>query len=122
MNELVIQLLTNLLDFFPSIWNAIILGKEKNLLNALFLLFKKWFIFPSIAASGDFLGGPVFKNLPCSVGDVASIPGGGTKVLHATEHNWAQTPQLENLFGETKVPAWCKEDPVCCNQDPMQPK
>ena len=29
MNELVIQLLTNLLDFFPSIWNAIILGKEK---------------------------------------------------------------------------------------------
>ena len=27
------------------------------------------------------------KNLPCSVGDVGSIPGGGTKVLHATEHN-----------------------------------
>ena len=48
---------------------------------------KKWFIFPSIAASGDVPVRPVVKNLPCSVGDVGSIPGGGTKVLHATEHN-----------------------------------
>ena len=89
MNELVIQLLTNLLDFFPSIWNAIILGKEKNLLNALFLLFKKMIYF---SFNSSFRGLPwwvSFKNLPCSVGDVASIPGGGTKVLHAMEHKWA---------------------------------
>ena len=28
---------------------------------------------------GDFLGGPVVKNLPCNSGDVSSIPGWGTK-------------------------------------------
>ena len=88
MNELVIQLLTKLLDFFPSIWNAIILGKEKKYFKCFIFTFKKkWFIFPSIAASGDFPGGSVVTNLPCSVGDVGLIPGGGTKVLHAMEHS-----------------------------------
>ena len=33
---------------------------------------------------GDFLGGPVVKNLPFSTGDVGSIPGWGTKILHVT--------------------------------------
>ena len=27
--------------------------------------------------------GPVVKNLPCNAGDVDSIPGPGTKILHA---------------------------------------
>ena len=29
-------------------------------------------------------GGPVIKNLPCNAGDMGSIPGQGTKILHAT--------------------------------------
>ena len=35
--------------------------------------------------SWDFAGGPVVKNLPCSAGDVGSIPGWGTKMPHAAE-------------------------------------
>ena len=31
----------------------------------------------------DFPGGPVIKNLPLNAGDVASIPGWGTKIPHA---------------------------------------
>ena len=33
----------------------------------------------------DFPGGPVVKNQPCNAGDMGSIPGQGTKILHATE-------------------------------------
>ena len=33
---------------------------------------------------GHFPGGPVVKNLPCNVGDMGLIPGGGTKIPHAT--------------------------------------
>ena len=33
---------------------------------------------------GDFHGGPVVKNLPCNAGDKDSVPGWGTKGLHAT--------------------------------------
>ena len=38
-------------------------------------------------------GCPVVKNLPCNAGDLVSIPGWGTKILHAVE-------QL-SLFGAT---------------------
>ena len=31
----------------------------------------------------DFPGGPVVKNLPCNAQDVGSIPGWGSKILHA---------------------------------------
>ena len=34
---------------------------------------------------GDFLGGPVVKNLPCNAEDVGSIPGWGTSIPHAVE-------------------------------------
>ena len=33
----------------------------------------------------DFPCSPRVKNLPCSAGDVGSIPGQGTKILHAAE-------------------------------------
>ena len=33
----------------------------------------------------DFPGGSVVKNLPCSTGDITSIPGWGTKIPHALE-------------------------------------
>ena len=32
-----------------------------------------------------FPGGPVVKNLPSNAGDEGLIPGGGTKMPHATE-------------------------------------
>ena len=32
----------------------------------------------------DFSGGPVVKNPPSNAGDAGSIPGWGTKILHAT--------------------------------------
>ena len=34
---------------------------------------------------GDFPGGLVVKNLPCSAGDIGSILGQGTKIIPATE-------------------------------------
>ena len=33
----------------------------------------------------DFPGGPVIKNLPLNAGDVASIPGWGTKITACLE-------------------------------------
>ena len=33
----------------------------------------------------DLTDGPMNKNLPCNAGDVASIPGQGTKFPHAAE-------------------------------------
>ena len=33
----------------------------------------------------DFPGGPVVKNLPCTAGDMGSIPDGGTGILQAME-------------------------------------
>ena len=32
---------------------------------------------------GDFPGGPVVENPSANAGDVSSIPGAGTKILHA---------------------------------------
>ena len=33
----------------------------------------------------NFPGGPVIKNPPCNPGDKGSVPGQGTKILHAAE-------------------------------------
>ena len=43
-------------------------------------------------ASQCFPGGPVVKNLPCSVGDTGSIPGLGGS--HVSWSSWAHVPQL----------------------------
>ena len=32
---------------------------------------------------GDFPGGPVVESPPCNAGDTGSIPGWGTKIIHA---------------------------------------
>ena len=37
-----------------------------------------------LATYGDFPGGPMVKNLPSNAGNTGSIPGWGTKILHAT--------------------------------------
>ena len=38
---------------------------------------------------GDFLGGPVVKNLPCNEGDLCLIPAQGIKIPHAIELSWS---------------------------------
>ena len=38
-----------------------------------------------VSISLDFPGGPVVKNLPCNAGDMVSIPGQETKILHAVD-------------------------------------
>ena len=62
---------------------------------------------------GDFPGGPVVKNMPHNAGDVNSTPGQGTKVPHAMERLSPSTTGRESVC--CKDPAWCSEDPGCCN-------
>ena len=52
----------------------------------------------------DFPGGPVVKNPPSNGGDVGSMPGGGTKIVHAVRQISAH------------------EQPTCHKEDPVQPK
>ena len=63
---------------------------------------------PLKSVSGDFLGGPVVKNLPCNAGNVSSIPSWRTKIPHAMKQAslHATTTELMN----TAV-----KDPVCHN-------
>ena len=61
---------------------------------------------------GDFIGGPVVKNLPCNAGDMGSVSGRGSEIPQAVEqrglsiattepaHNWS-------LCTAMKDPAWC---------------
>ena len=42
-------------------------------------------ISPQNLENGDFLGGPVAKNLPSNAGDMGSIPGQGTKIPQASQ-------------------------------------
>ena len=60
----------------------------------------------------DFPGGPVVKNLPCSVGDVGSIPGQGTKIPHVLE-------QLNLCAAPTERHATIRE-PERCTQCKIQ--
>ena len=55
---------------------------------------------------GDFLGGPVVKNLPCNSGDVSSIPGWGTKIPHAAEHLRSNTVKI-NKYIFKKLSSFC---------------
>ena len=55
----------------------------------------------------DLLGSPVAGSLPSSVEDMGSIPGQGTKILHASE---------------LLSPCATTENPLHSNQNPMQPK
>ena len=40
--------------------------------------------FSHVKKTEDFLGRPVVKSLPLSSGDLGSVPGWGTKILHAS--------------------------------------
>ena len=64
---------------------------------------------------GDFLGGPVVKNLPCNTGDTGSILGQETEIPQASEQisprittTEARVPQLQSLCTAMK-------DPECRN-------
>ena len=58
----------------------------------------------------DFPSCPLVKNLPCSAGDIGSIPGKQTKIPHAIEQlslcstNRVCTPQREMLHDGPKFP------------------
>ena len=51
------------------------------------------------------------KNLLCDGGDMDSIPGRGTKIPNA----------VGQLILRVITTALEMNDPVCCNEDPMQP-
>lgn len=60
------------------------------------------------SSSGDFSGGPVIRDLPCSAKDV----------VHSLVRELPQaSEQLGSPRAATKNPASGKEDPVCCNWD-----
>ena len=46
--------------------------------------------------TGTFPSSPEVKNLPCNAGDVGLIPGGGTKIPHATGRLNTRTPRTES--------------------------
>ena len=52
-----------------------------------------------------FSGGSVVKNPPCNAGDLSSIPGWGTKILHAMEQLSPQATSTEPGSAATKDPA-----------------
>ena len=56
--------------------SATVFWKSCGAWNSMFWFKKPW---------KDFPGGPVVKNLPCNAGDLGSIPGRETKILHAKE-------------------------------------
>ena len=78
---------------------------------------------------GDFPGGPVVKNPSCNAGDAGSIPGWGTKILHAagqlspsaatTEPTWATTTESTRSGAHTpqleRSPSAARKDPECRN-------
>ena len=47
-----------------------------------------------------FPGGPVVESLSCNVGDVGSIPGRGTRILHAVEQHVLHAEGLCTSAGE----------------------
>ena len=55
----------------------------------------------------DFPGGPVVKNPPCNAGDLGAIPGGGTKILYATD---------------LLSPRAATREPICRNERPCMMK
>ena len=75
--------------------------------------------------TGDFPGGSVVKNPPSTAGDTGSIPGGRTKIPHASGQlspraattepvqSGAQAPQLERSpHATTKSPMDATKDPA----------
>ena len=63
--------------------------------------------------SWDFPSGPVVKNPSCNAGDAGLIPDWGTKILHGLR-------QLSSC-ATARGPRHHNEDPMCLNQDLMQP-
>ena len=77
-----------------EIWCAVVHGVAKSQTQL-----SDWTVW----MSGDFPGGPVVENPPCSVGDVSLIPGRETRIPHAegkwpASHNcWAGATTGESM-------------------------
>ena len=54
------------------------------------------------SSSGNFPSGPVVKNSPCDAGDSCSIPGRGTKMLHAVGQLSPSATKLQSLCTSVK--------------------
>ena len=65
------------------------------------------------ATEQQHLGGPVVKNLSSNAGDASSIPGWGTKILHATGQLTPPATTTEPAHSGACVLQW--KDPACCN-------
>ena len=88
----------------------------------------------------DFPGGPVVKNPPSNTGDVGSMPGRGTKILHAAGHlsphaatteptrSGAHMPQLQRPRAATtelahsRARATTREKPAHRNERSLVPQ
>ena len=69
----------------------------------------------------DFPGGPMVKNLPSNARDVSSIPGQGTKILHAAGHiEKASMPQWKAMY-HNKDPVQLPVPPQHTNNVKRQP-
>ena len=63
----------------------------------------------------DFPGGPALKNLPFSAGDLGSIPGQGTKILHASGLTCTGTFEPVHSGAHREKSVHHSEDPACHN-------
>ena len=61
---------------------------------------------PLKSVSGDFLGGPVVKNLPCNAGNDSSIPGWRTKIPQAMKQASLHSTTTELVNTAMKDPVW----------------
>ena len=55
------------------------------------------------------------RKSPCQAEEMGSIPGQGTRILHALE---LLSPELWSPSATTREPELLEEDPMCCHQDP----
>ena len=56
-----------------------------------------WHLYFKKARRRDFPGGPALKDPPGNGGDTGSIPGEGTKILHAAEQRSPHAETIESL-------------------------
>ena len=76
----------------------------------------------NVVGYGDFPGGPVVKDLPCSTGDSGSIPVWGTGILHAvgqlspTCSNQREAPVPQGKIPHVTMKILCASTKTQCGQ------
>ena len=80
-----------------------------------------------LVCSWVFPGGPAVENLSSNAGDVGSISGQGTKILHAMgQLSPCATPRETHLLQPLALGSGARalqpEKPACSDEDPAQPE